>query len=107
MILSLFKCAILYHPKDGDTMLVRKSHSILAKDVKNAAFLMARLIPDEYENNLDCIEILVKQFNARYINLICTTSNSLLISNGTGTMSYNNLTSQAESFNAHNLTLTT
>lgn len=114
MNLTLFKYAILYHPKDGDTVLVRKPHSTLAKDAKNAALLAARLIPDQYENDLDCIEILVKEFK-NHLNFnfnSCTTSNSLLIHDGSNSTKHsivfcnNSSGSYTESFNAQNLTTT-
>lgn len=68
MKLSLFKYAVLLHPKkkdgeyEGETKLLLAPDVVLAKDEKQARIKIARKVPEESMNELDMIEILVGPF---------------------------------------------
>ena len=68
----LFEYIILYHPKDKKdkdgnditekTKLVKGQSSYLGKDEKEVGMIAAREIPDEYLNDLERVEIVVRPF---------------------------------------------
>ncbi len=69
----LFQYAVLWHPKEdkqlaGGTTITEKSKivkeltTVLAIDDKAVAILAARAIPEEYVDQLDQIEVLVRPF---------------------------------------------
>lgn len=69
---KLFQIAILFHPvqtqaeKDAGaspkTKLVKQPEFVLAVDEKQASTLAARMIPDEYVDKLDQIELAIAPF---------------------------------------------
>jgi hypothetical protein len=66
--MKLFQFAILWHPteqqrKDGqlDKILVDVG-SFLQKDQNTALLAIARLIPEEYANQLEQVEIVIRPF---------------------------------------------
>lgn len=68
MKLQLFEVAVLLHPtskkaEDGDsTIIVVQPTSVLAKDEDGAKFKAARLIPEEYSDKADRLEVAVRPF---------------------------------------------
>lgn len=68
MKMKLFEYAILLHPKEekeketGKTIVVSNPKTILAKDDKQAAMLIAREIPADYIDKLDQVEVIVRPF---------------------------------------------
>jgi hypothetical protein len=70
MKLTLFEFAILLHPKKEDkdnktdekTVLVVPPTPYLAKDSNAVALYAAKQIPQEYDDQLDNIEIVVKKW---------------------------------------------
>ena len=65
---SLFEYAILWHPtekqiSDGESskVLVEKT-TVLAKDNQTAARMAAMKIPQEYAEQLDQVEVIVRPF---------------------------------------------
>ena len=69
---KLFQYAVLWHPKEhktGDTAtsgetskIVTELTTVLAQDEKSVGILAAKKIPDEYNECLDQIEIIVRPF---------------------------------------------
>ena len=69
---KLFEYIILYHPKDKKdkdgnditekTKLVRASKSFLGKDEREVSMVAAREIPDEYLDDLERVEIVIRPF---------------------------------------------
>lgn len=57
----LFEFAILLHSVTGTKILVEKT-TFLAKDEKSVGLYAAKQIPDEYNDDLDSIEIIVRAF---------------------------------------------
>jgi len=70
---KLFTYAVLFHPKPlrdaGGNDITPKSEIViaptdtLAMDDKQVAMLATRSIPREYEDKLDCVEVLVRPFS--------------------------------------------
>lgn len=63
----LFEYAVLLHEKDKEgvvlnTTIIIKPTIILAKSEKDVIFNVTRLIPDEYTNEPDNVEILIRNF---------------------------------------------
>lgn len=74
---TLFEYVILLHPNEdtkNDTILIRKPKTYLAKNAEQVAMMASRLIPDQYEKNLDQIAILVRPFKR---------NNNFIINSGT------------------------
>ncbi len=69
MTKTLFTYAVLLNPKkakDGEEqehtkMIVEPTH-ILAKDEKSLTMQVVRKIPEQYENDLDRVSILIRPF---------------------------------------------
>lgn len=67
---KLFEYAILVHTDTKDakktgsarTKLLSEVNHIVATDEKQAAILAAREIPEQYLNNLDNVEVLIRPF---------------------------------------------
>jgi hypothetical protein len=69
---KLFQYAVLWHPKEkkaGESSLPEEKSKIvceptivLAADEKSVGILAAKKIPDEYNDQLDQIEVLVRPF---------------------------------------------
>lgn len=67
--MKIFEFAAIYLPKqDGDkpnterALIIVKPTTILAKDEKEALLKAARAVPEDYVENLDCVEIMVRPF---------------------------------------------
>ena len=63
--LHLFQVAVLLHPKNekkGKTKMLIDPHFLLSKNDKVAAQLAVRSIDNDYADDLDRIEILVRPF---------------------------------------------
>lgn len=68
----LFDCVALYHPapkKDAQgneqelkSEILIATKSILATSEQQAGMMMARLIPEEYVDKLDNVEVLIRPF---------------------------------------------
>ena len=70
----LFQYAVLWHPKEDKQMaggttipaesskIITELTTVLAQDEKSVGILAAKKIPDEYNDSLDQIEILVRPF---------------------------------------------
>ena len=70
---KLFQYAVLWHPKEdnktaGGTTVTESSKilveptTVLASDEKSVGILAAKKIPDEYNEQLDQVEVLVRPF---------------------------------------------
>ena len=69
---QIFEYAILYHPtekKDSDGNIIKRisevvvpMSSVLASNEKEAMMLIARMIPEKFLSDLDCIEIALRPF---------------------------------------------
>lgn len=72
MASRLFEYAVLFHPKivkdaqgnetQGPDTIVHKPAFVLAKDDKEVAMRAARMIPEEYLDRLDQVEIVIRPF---------------------------------------------
>ena len=65
--MKLYQIAILAHEKNEDDKIIKTDiitdvKSVVAKDEKTAAMMAARLIPSDYDDQLDNIEVLVRPF---------------------------------------------
>ncbi len=69
----LFQYAVLWHPKEKTnnntttipeetSKIITELTTVLAQDEKSVGILAAKKIPDEYNDSLDQIEILVRPF---------------------------------------------
>jgi len=69
---ALFTYAVLFHPKPSrdvagnDTTpkseIIIKPTDVLAIDSKQAGMIATRLIPKEYDDRLDLVEVIVRPF---------------------------------------------
>lgn len=70
---KLFEYAVLYHPKEkkdaaGNPLETKKSQivtevtRVLAASDKEVAMLAAKSLPDEYNDKLDDVEIVIRPF---------------------------------------------
>ena len=64
---KLFEYAVILHKFDSDkkyvdSELIVEPTKILAKTESDVAFKVTRLIPEEYAENTDKVEILIKVF---------------------------------------------
>lgn len=64
----LYQYAVIWHPsekqeEDGQkSKLVTDIHTVLVEDEQAATIAGARAIPDEYSNQLDQLEVVVRPF---------------------------------------------
>lgn len=65
----LFEYAVLFHPRspkksdsNGNSQILVKPTTLLAKDEKVAVLLAAREIPQKFASKLDQVEIIVRPF---------------------------------------------
>jgi hypothetical protein len=68
--LILYQAAVLWHPDENNeeqyqkekTKVLIEPHFLLAKNDKSAAYKLSKQIPEEYLEEIDQVEILVRPF---------------------------------------------
>lgn len=58
---SLYEVAVLHHNKEGTTEVV-KPQSLLAASAETARLAVVRLIPEDYDDKLDELEVIIRPF---------------------------------------------
>jgi len=77
----LFQFAILLHPPKQNSVLVVLPTTILASNHQTVLIRAAKLIPNEYDDRLDQIEVLIRTYQPQLNN--SASGSTLTISNGT------------------------
>jgi dUTPase len=65
----LFQFAILLHPPKQNSVLVVLPTTILASNHQTVLIRAAKLIPNEYDDRLDQIEVLIRTYQPQHVKV--------------------------------------